>query len=167
MVEWKWYRAEGRGTGFNRNIVECKVFSGCRFPRRAAPDLIETLWNVKCFYSNTSTIVSHRFNRDIVECKVSKREGSDWTGLDLIETLWNVKIVWIWMPIAVLRFNRDIKDLHILPWRAPALRFNRDIVECKANSALSPWSAPRRFNRDIVECKDKEWRLFPPERVTI
>ena len=32
--------------GFNRDIVECKVFIAVTAPRAGA-DLIETLWNVK------------------------------------------------------------------------------------------------------------------------
>ena len=33
-------------------------------------DLIETLWNVKVLYKNSTIAFSRGFNRDIVECKV-------------------------------------------------------------------------------------------------
>ena len=32
-------------------------------------DLIETLWNVKVLYKNSTIAFSRGFNRDIVECK--------------------------------------------------------------------------------------------------
>ena len=34
------------------------------------------------------------------------------------------------------------------------LRFNRDIVECKADDQADQQCSGCRFNRDIVECKD-------------
>ena len=35
------------------------------------------------------------------------------------------------------------------------LRFNRDIVECKADDQADQQCSGCRFNRDIVECKDE------------
>ena len=57
-----------KGSGFNRNIVECKGTNcGGEIARKA--DLIETLWNVKFFADLASSA----------------------RAFDLIETLWNVK----------------------------------------------------------------------------
>ena len=54
---------------------------------------------------------------------------------DLIETLWNVKLVVGWQ-------SHDEE-----------IRFNRDIVECKAVSDACAVFSDSGFNRDIVECK--------------
>ena len=56
-------------TGFNRDIVECKVPSLLKYFAKSSDDLIETLWNVK---------------------EVTGDYGR-WAEFDLIETLWNVK----------------------------------------------------------------------------
>ena len=56
-------------SGFNRDIVECKVLDGL-----------------------FSRPLNQRFNRDIVECKDVNSEYAVALTEDLIETLWNVKI---------------------------------------------------------------------------
>ena len=59
-------------------------------------DLIETLWNVKCFPVADFRAEQHRFNRDIVECKATScTRKNENEGTDLIETLWNVKLIFI------------------------------------------------------------------------
>ena len=142
-------------SGFNRNIVECKVWN-CKhqgFPVRV---LIETLWNVKSMRSWLYASGVYCFNRNIVECKEAVR----------------------WL-LCVLRmcFNRNIvecKDTHsrhirkfnlvlietlwnvkrLLSVRRTCLpRFNRNIVECKVSFVGYGIQSCDRFNRNIVECK--------------
>ena len=102
--------------------------------------LIETLWNVKCRYSEGNTKKEERINRNIVECKgdpdvrytteenrinrniVECKGGKEfWHFLNhrvLIETLWNVKS----------------KAVFVCP--AVAFGINRNIVECKDKRAV-------------------------------
>ena len=54
--------------GINRNIVECKSYSGQTISQFSAV-LIETLWNVNFTVRVPSDHVSFRINRNIVECK--------------------------------------------------------------------------------------------------
>ena len=57
-----------RGSGFNRNIVECKGIAWSS--RGVAFDvLIETLWNVKKEVLEKVKAQKKGFNRNIVECK--------------------------------------------------------------------------------------------------
>ena len=90
------------------NVKEQYARSGIRMEQ----DLIETSWNVK-YLSLGWYQMATRFNRNIVECKVSCLHFLIALLCDLIETLWNVKFFLI----------RAV--------RTSALRFNRDIVECK------------------------------------
>ena len=98
--------------GFNRDIVECKVFIAVTAPRAGA-DLIETLWNVKLPVVGFPFRKGLRFNRDIVECKEVFR------GITVQRRN---------------RFNRDIVEckgkMFDTSWMN-GFRFNRDIVECK------------------------------------
>ena len=96
---------------FNRNIVECK------YGHRAGTGtgifvLIETLWNVNCnspsIYPSVETVLIETLwnvNQPLPEKKAAACKV-------LIETLWNV----------------NSKDYII---ELSALRFNRNIVECK------------------------------------
>ena len=59
-----------QGTGFNRNIVECKVF-----------------------YSTFPNLIWLCFNRNIVECKGTKITNEFYDSIVLIETLWNVMVL--------------------------------------------------------------------------
>mgnify|MGYP004619547583 CR=1 FL=1 len=55
-----------------------------------------------------------------------------------------------------LRFNRDIvecKDGSVYTRKPRKLGFNRDIVECKGAKQVDLFVEDLRFNRDIVECK--------------
>ena len=55
-------------------------------------DLIETSWNVKMQLKPSIRISENRFNRNIVECKVSMYLSTlAFDAFDLIETSWNVK----------------------------------------------------------------------------
>ena len=79
-------------------------------------DLIETLWNVKVLYKNSTIAFSRGFNRDIVECKAcGEAEASGRNH----------------------RFNRDIVECkvhHNMMMPADLCGFNRYIVECKEKS---------------------------------
>ena len=97
---------------FNRNIVECKVFS-TSLVSPVYIVLIETLWNVKLLRLILMQIILLSFNRNIVECKVAisvhnseKAPSFNRNIVEckvgavgvasvnvgvLIETLWNVK----------------------------------------------------------------------------
>ena len=60
--------------------------------RKLPPDLIDTLWNVKVLVDTGDATRQFGFNRYIVECKESFTEHGFVMGLlDLIDTLWNVK----------------------------------------------------------------------------
>ena len=54
--------------------------------------LIETLWNVNEEVQQLISAASHRFNRNIVECKSSSDTGTVLSASGLIETLWNVNV---------------------------------------------------------------------------
>ena len=82
-------------------------------------DLIETLWNVKKARDTSGLGVTIRFNRDIVECKVS----------DTFDSIIDRK-----------RFNRDIVECKVdamPPTSSVNDGFNRDIVECKGRTRSS------------------------------
>ena len=74
--------------------------------------LIETLWNVKTGRAVDIMEIASGINRNIVECKVKKKQSAQLSEPVLIETLWNVK---------TLLWSRQCSHS----------RINRNIVECK------------------------------------
>ena len=102
-------------TRINRNIVECKYYESVKFTSFGDSELIETLWNVndgkrgkgkKYYYELIETLwnvnvdtgalrnsITHRINRNIVECKCDKNGLGIASGTELIETLWNVNFL--------------------------------------------------------------------------
>ena len=76
--------------GFNRNIVECKVYYGAITlvdPHSFNRNIVE------CKENNNAKIeaLKQGFNRNIVECKEDQDPEDAEEMQVLIETLWNVK----------------------------------------------------------------------------
>ena len=76
--------------------------------------LIETLWNVKSLQIKNRIIGKDSINRNIVECKENKRNGSVLRGIGI-----NRNIV-------------ECKDSSFSTRKRSVCSINRNIVECKA-----------------------------------
>ena len=80
------------------------------------------------------------FNRNIVECKVG---GALFGGISnsivLIETLWNVKRTTLYFPasdrLVLIETLWNVKINRNIYCRISVISFNRNIVECKEESA--------------------------------
>ena len=96
------------------------------------------------------------FNRTILECKAIWISAAILASSDLIEPYWNVK------QISFPDYTDPLKDLiepywNVKQWpllrRSGYRRFNRTILECKAERHADCQSTDAGFNRTILECK--------------
>ena len=127
--------------------------------------LIETLWNVKSLVKCCKTMLHHRINRNIVECKGATAVTIHAVNhLVLIETLWNVKhgtthymgvyefvlieTLWNVKVKQSIIFNDSETVLIETLWNVKQSEYglngghyvciNRNIVECKVITSSTP-----------------------------
>ena len=99
-------------------------------------ELIDTLWNVNVFGTQTISSCDSGINRYIMECKcrLDRTITTDW--IELIDTLWNVNVKkvdtdeWEYQELidTLWNVNYDVekKSFH-------DVRINRYIMECKCH----------------------------------
>ena len=99
--------------------------------------LIETLWNVKKYNAEITTLMNTVLIETLWNVKLLSRRVERVPVYVLIETLWNVK-----------------EAVHNNAWIRHGI--NRNIVECKDGSPASGKGTGQGINRNIVECKESK-----------